>query len=444
MRTLIKTFALIISLNIASAIFPKQASGQVNVSFQLFYDQLSPYGQWVDDPDYGYAWIPNVGPDFVPYSTEGHWVFTDYGWTWVSYYDWGWAPFHYGRWDYNDNYGWFWVPDNEWGPSWVVWRRSEGYYGWAPMRPGISINVAYGRDYYVPTDRWIFVRDRDIWQSHIDRYYVGRSYNVTIIKNTTIINRTYEDRNRHVIYVSGPDRDEVQRVTGRSVRPVIVNEYDRPGERLRGSNLRIYRPEVQRNYGQEHKPVPTRVVNSRDYRRPSERNATNERREVSSPNDNNRREHQTRTIDQPTNNNVQQPSQQRNANPSENTRTERQPRTVQPTNNNVEQPSQQRNANPPENTRTERKPRTVNQPENNNVQQPSQQRNTNQSNSNQSERPTRTVNQPANNSNVQQPQKQQPANSSNTDNRRKQRQKPAAKPAEKEKSKEEQTNQDRR
>ena len=31
---------------------------------QVFYDQLSPYGQWIDYPDYGYVWQPNADADF--------------------------------------------------------------------------------------------------------------------------------------------------------------------------------------------------------------------------------------------------------------------------------------------------------------------------------------------------------------------------------------------
>src|ERR1700754_3890356 len=72
---------------------------------QVFYDELSPYGQWVDYPDYGYVWTPNAGPDFRPYATNGYWTYSDYGWTWVSNYNWGWAPFHYGR-GFYDNYYW--------------------------------------------------------------------------------------------------------------------------------------------------------------------------------------------------------------------------------------------------------------------------------------------------------------------------------------------------
>src|SRR5688572_5624845 len=82
-----------------------------DVSYQTFYDELSPYGRWVEYPGQGYVWVPDAGDDFRPYSTNGHWVWTDnYEWMWVSDYDWGWAPFHYGRWDYDDYYGWYWVP----------------------------------------------------------------------------------------------------------------------------------------------------------------------------------------------------------------------------------------------------------------------------------------------------------------------------------------------
>src|SRR5665647_2087301 len=116
MKSKIKILAILLGLIISSVIFSKQASAQQgNVSFQVFYDELSPYGQWVDDPNYGYIWIPDAGQDFVPYSSNGYWVLSDYGWTWVSDYNWGWAPFHYGRWDFNNYYGWFWIPDNVWG-----------------------------------------------------------------------------------------------------------------------------------------------------------------------------------------------------------------------------------------------------------------------------------------------------------------------------------------
>ena len=59
------------------------------ISDQEFYDQLAPYGTWVQDDYYGDVWIPNVDQDFRPYATDGYWAQTEYGNTWVSDYPWG-------------------------------------------------------------------------------------------------------------------------------------------------------------------------------------------------------------------------------------------------------------------------------------------------------------------------------------------------------------------
>ena len=114
---------------------PAPAPVAPEVSYQSFYDQLSPYGNWINYPGYGYVWMPNTGPDFQPYATNGNWIYTNAGWTWASNYSWGWAPFHYGRWFYENGYGWMWVPGNEWAPAWVSWRGGGDYYGWAPLVP---------------------------------------------------------------------------------------------------------------------------------------------------------------------------------------------------------------------------------------------------------------------------------------------------------------------
>jgi hypothetical protein len=142
MKAITKIFILFLGFNAVTCIAPQKASAQLSVDFQIFYDDLSPYGNWVDNSDYGYVWSPDVSNEFSPYSTRGHWIYTYAGWTWVSDYSWGWAPFHYGRWFYDRNYGWLWAPDTEWGPGWVSWRRSNDYYGWAPIGPGISFEIA--------------------------------------------------------------------------------------------------------------------------------------------------------------------------------------------------------------------------------------------------------------------------------------------------------------
>jgi hypothetical protein len=105
-----------------------------------FQSDLSPYGTWAVDDNYGTVWVPNstvVGGDFAPYQTSGHWALTDDGeWLWVSDYSWGYIPFHYGRWLWIDGRGWSWIPGRAYASSWVVWRvGGDGYIGWAPMPP---------------------------------------------------------------------------------------------------------------------------------------------------------------------------------------------------------------------------------------------------------------------------------------------------------------------
>ncbi|MCY7356719.1 MAG: hypothetical protein LH609_04480 [Rudanella sp.] len=207
-----------------------------------FYDDLSPYGQWVQTPKYGRVWIPDAGPDFQPYASGGHWVVTEYGNTWVSDYDWGWATFHYGRW-YQDRYrGWAWIPGRDWGPAWVSWRSGGGYYGWAPLGPGININVNVN----IPSAWWTFVPQIYITSPRLYSYCVPRQRVVNIYQNTTIINNVYRVNNRSYAY--GPRRDEIERVTRRSVPVYRVENSGRPGrDEIRNNSVGIHRPEMSRN-----------------------------------------------------------------------------------------------------------------------------------------------------------------------------------------------------
>ncbi|MBS1606913.1 MAG: hypothetical protein JST42_29930, partial [Bacteroidetes bacterium] len=223
------------------------------VTYQNFYDDLSPYGQWIDDPNYGYVWLPDVGPDFKPYATNGHWVYTDEGWAWDSGYPWGWAAFHYGRWFFQDGYGWMWVPGNEWAPAWVSWRNSDEYYGWAPMGPSVSYGAAYGGGYAPPPYYWSFVPHRYIASPQVNNYYVRETNNVTIINRTTVINNTTIINNtRNVRYSAGPDAGEVGRYSGASVRPMSIRNGRNPGDRSDNGSFTVYRPRV--NGAVENRP----------------------------------------------------------------------------------------------------------------------------------------------------------------------------------------------
>ena len=108
-------------------------------------DELSRYGTWSRQPDYGAVWYPRVAPGWVPYRS-GHWVYVQpWGWTWVASEPWGFAPFHYGRWvDINGRWGW--------APSPV---QSEGYpypttYSWPGYDQPYTAPVYYQPPVYAP------------------------------------------------------------------------------------------------------------------------------------------------------------------------------------------------------------------------------------------------------------------------------------------------------
>ena len=396
MKTKMKIICLLLMLCIGMWITPQKASAQgASVNFQVFYDDLSPYGTWVDNANYGYVWVPNVAPGFTPYSTNGYWVMTDEGWTWVSNYSWGWAPFHYGRWYTDPTYGPMWVPDNEWGPGWVTWRRSGDYYGWAPIGPGVSISMAYSNGYDVPSNQWTFVRDRDFGRRDINNYYVNHSNNATIIHNSTAINNTHVDRTRNVTYNAGPERAEVEKRAGRKFTPIAIKESSKPGQNLGNNQLQIYRPQVQKNSPNGQKPAPSKVASLKDVKTPAQRTGTPPQHTIQPA-----KQQQTppqRTV-QPAK--QQQTPPQRTVQPAKQQQTPPQ-RTIQPAKQQQTQP--QRNVQPAKQQQTQ--PQRNVQPA---KQQQSQPQRTAQPPKQQQSQPQRTV-QPAKQQPTQQQRNVQPA-----------------------------------
>ncbi len=206
-----------------------------DVDIATFEEELAPHGRWTDTTEYGRVWIPNVDENFRPYATNGRWVVTSYGNTWVSDYEWGWAAFHYGRW-YRDNlWGWVWVPGRVWGPAWVAWRSGGGYYGWAPLGPSLSININF------PSFFWTFVPQTYITSHHIHNHYIPSTQVVNIYHNTTVIKNNYRVNNR--VYVYGPKKQDIERVTNSQVAVYRVDRLNQPGQsRVEGSSVRIYQP----------------------------------------------------------------------------------------------------------------------------------------------------------------------------------------------------------
>jgi hypothetical protein len=205
-----------------------------------FNDTLTPYGQWVEVEGYGRCWRPTIvvyDSTWQPYCDRGHWVYTDCGWYWDSDYSWG-VTFHYGRWFHHDHFGWCWWPDTVWAPSWVTWRSSDAYCGWAPLppfavyRPGFGFfyrgaGVAIGFDFGLSADCYTFVPFGHFNESH-PRYYreeAGRARQ--IFNQTTVINNY--SRNNTFIVNGGIAIDRIRGATHRPLEPVAVGSLPNAG-----------------------------------------------------------------------------------------------------------------------------------------------------------------------------------------------------------------------
>lgn len=220
------------------------------MSIDSFYDELSPYGVWIESPAHGYVWIPSgVAEDWRPY-TVGQWVWTDeFGWYWESDEPFGWATFHYGRWGYSDDLGWYWVPGDEWAPAWVTWRDDEqdDVVGWAPVAPPAQ-GYAWGPPPAVQevpiAQSWVFVPTVQFVQPRVYQYaYPIAQTNIYIGRTPR---RWYIEPGRP--YWNRPfGRERIIRVMpGRPIPVRRVTIVDRPwagGVRPRDS-LIVYRPRI--------------------------------------------------------------------------------------------------------------------------------------------------------------------------------------------------------
>jgi hypothetical protein len=209
------------------------------VSFQSFYDVLSPMGEWIQitkedidedlnegegqsfssiaDDELLFIWKPSVNSDWKPFM-NGRWEYTDHGWLWVSADKWGGTTYNYGRWWNSPKYGWVWLPGYTWAPGWVRWKITDDHIGWAPLSPkakwksetGITAN---NYKYNNSDNDWVFVNDNtftgDINSSNI----VSATGNSALVKTSSdITNIKIEDDK---IINPGPDVNAIEKRTGK-------------------------------------------------------------------------------------------------------------------------------------------------------------------------------------------------------------------------------------
>lgn len=217
----------------------------------FFYDELSPYGDWILSRDYGWAWFPrDVHTYWRPYS-DGRWVNTEYGWTWASNEPFGWATYHYGRWAWDQRFGWLWVPGTTWGPAWVSWQYGGGYVGWAPLPPSVGFEVGIGiriggfdLSFGIQPDIYSFVPERSFLEARVSSFLIPAARNVTLIRRTRNVT-DYSYVNNRVVN-RGVALRNIERATGRRVRQFRVGDgRSRARTEVGSSEIRIYRPRRQ-------------------------------------------------------------------------------------------------------------------------------------------------------------------------------------------------------
>jgi hypothetical protein len=262
---------------------PQPVEQPAEVTVNYFYDTLAPYGSWVDVDGYGRCWRPSVvvyNSGWQPYCDHGHWVYTDCGWYWFSDYSWGWAPFHYGRWFQHSRWGWCWTPDTVWGPSWVTWRYSDDYCGWAPLPPravyqdgvgffynGLAVGVGF--DFGLSWNCFAFVPIGHFCDPHPRRYCVAPAQVTQIYNHTTVINNfNFNSHNRAFVNAGiAPERIVAQ--THAPIHPIAIRDTTSPagngphGDQLSrdGGTLIVNRPSFTGNpaigeYRNNHPPQP--------------------------------------------------------------------------------------------------------------------------------------------------------------------------------------------
>jgi hypothetical protein len=232
-----------------------------NPQDSYFYDDLAPYGSWVQVVDIGWCWQPmvsSVDTQWVPYRDRGHWDLTDEGWYWASDYSWGWAAFHYGRWSHDGRYGWVWSPGAVWSPAWVAWRDSDTYSGWAPLppnalfQPGIGLFVGEGMpgldtSFGLSVSAFTFVTYEHFLSPRVSGFAAKPGEAAGLFQGSKPVNN-YTIKGRKVIH-SGVSPDRIAAATKAPVRAFALQEAMSPetsGGRVRGPGLglAVFRPDA--------------------------------------------------------------------------------------------------------------------------------------------------------------------------------------------------------
>ena len=114
------------------------------------FADLYTFGSWFPMGGYGSCWRPfGAGFGWSPFSFGDWYQDPAYGWTFIGSAAWGWLPYHYGGWISSPMYGWCWNPAGfgygygngyrrrpaYWRPVTAVWVHSGTRVGVVPIHP---------------------------------------------------------------------------------------------------------------------------------------------------------------------------------------------------------------------------------------------------------------------------------------------------------------------
>lgn len=248
MKRLSFIFVLFILTFVFSEANPRRQS---YVNYDVFYESLSPFGEWIEIDYDLVVWRPTrIDRDWAPYK-RGQWMWTSDGWYWDSYEPFGWATYHYGRWHYDDYYGWLWFPDNKWAPAWVEWRYNDDYVGWAPLTPYAQFKIGFGirftHKWRHHHHHWHFVNIHQFHGHDVYNHIVHHDKNRNILRNTKY-RTNYSYRNGRIVN-GGINREFVERRSNRRIneRNLVTTRthFNRNDRKYRDTrSIDVYKPNL--------------------------------------------------------------------------------------------------------------------------------------------------------------------------------------------------------
>src|SRR5665647_2691920 len=129
--------------------------------------------------------------------------------------------------------GWCGAPDSVWGPSWVSWRYSKSYCGWAPLPPGAwyrpGIGLTFGGRHVSATfgfglglSSFAFVDVGHFSNPHLNRHALPREKAIQVYDRTVVSTRI--DGDRHGVISHGIPVSHVAAATGTEIHRVAIHD----------------------------------------------------------------------------------------------------------------------------------------------------------------------------------------------------------------------------